>query len=343
MAKPEASGSTRRRKWWNGASRVQKVIVGAGTLAGAIAAIVGLVKLWPSSTPDQQDAGQLRSIRVTTGVPLSEFERRQAAAGSVHTGSALHVRALTTAADDGQSSEGPADTSGAESSGGLPTNSSSGEDTNRPTGGGGTSTTTSATTGTPSESASSSTSSASSSSTSPAPPEVGRISVTRIPLPPTYQRQVATQDPCKVLNECFQVAAVLVGTTKTDDGKTVTPAQAAENIVQVLAHTRTVRTESSPRPEPQGAEIHADVELDGLRGKQVELEWSIWQVGGATRLYDRWLSTHSGYELTPTTERDTGSFGFWVPLPQATGKYFVRLALKFNDTELASADSSTFA
>jgi len=95
--------------------------------------------------------------------------------------------------------------------------------------------------------------------------------------------------------------------------------------------------------EPLGAVISANIELDGLRGKHVMLYWSMWQQGGNTRLFGQWLSSYAGFKLTATTDKDTGSINFWLPLPKAHGQYFIRLELRLqNGAQLASGDSNSF-
>jgi hypothetical protein len=134
--------------------------------------------------------------------------------------------------------------------------------------------------------------------------------------------------------------------------------KAADNIAHVFANTRTVPASGSTTPgstapgstapssttlEPLGVDINANIELDGLRGKHVMLYWSMWQQGGNTRLFGQWLSTYAGFELTATTDKDTGSIDFWLPLPKAHGQYFVRLELRLKDgPQLTSEDSNVF-
>jgi hypothetical protein len=148
---------------------------------------------------------------------------------------------------------------------------------------------------------------------------------------------------CRILYA--RLPQVVNASAHDPSGQIVSPAKAADNLAHVLADTRTV---SVPKPagptsvEPLGVDVRADIELDGFREKHVMLYWSIWGQGGDSALYDKWLSRYPAYELTPTTDKDTGSVDFWIPLPKAHGQYFVRLELQLADTVLTSKDSSTF-
>jgi hypothetical protein len=140
----------------------------------------------------------------------------------------------------------------------------------------------------------------------------------------------------------------------TTEGEPVPPDVAAERIVQLLGQTRTVDTPverpdgtSGPkkpavRTEPVGVVVRADLEISGLRGQPVLLAWQVWQEGGRTRLFGRWLKDSLAYRLTPTSESDSGSVQLWVPLPKEHGRYYVRLELRYKGNPLASGDSAIF-
>jgi len=96
------------------------------------------------------------------------------------------------------------------------------------------------------------------------------------------------------------------------------------------------------RLDPLGAQVRVDVELDGFRGKSVMLYWSLIQQGTGARLYGTWLSNHLAYQLKATTDMDTGSVEFWVPLPKAPGPYFVRIEVRYESVAVASDDSTPF-
>jgi hypothetical protein len=59
-------------RWWK---RITQGILTAGALAGAIAAVVALL---PERNPDPEDNGQFTEVRVTSQVPMSEYQQRSA-------------------------------------------------------------------------------------------------------------------------------------------------------------------------------------------------------------------------------------------------------------------------
>jgi hypothetical protein len=125
-------------------------------------------------------------------------------------------------------------------------------------------------------------------------------------------------------------------------GQAVTPAVAAERIVTVLKETRTVRRRADHKVEPLGMRVGVNVEVFGLRGQPLRLSWSVLQRSGSVPLPDPWLSSTVGYRLQPSSDRDTGTLDFWVPLPKASGQYYVSLILTSNGTALTSAESKDF-
>ncbi|HEX7461825.1 MAG TPA: hypothetical protein VF317_06600, partial [Dermatophilaceae bacterium] len=86
----------------------------------------------------------------------------------------------------------------------------------------------------------------------------------------------------------------------------------------------------------------ANVELVGLRGQAVLVTWRIYQAGGTTALFGKWLGTTAAYRLVAGTDDDTTAFDLWVPLPNVPGQYTVNLSLTANGANLASEDSPPF-
>jgi hypothetical protein len=123
------------------------------------------------------------------------------------------------------------------------------------------------------------------------------------------------------------------------DGEPVDPAIAADRVLQVL---RDARRAPTAEQEPLGVVVNADLELVGLRGKPVELSWSMWQMGGDVRLHGDWLNSNLAYRLEAATDSDTVSIDLWVPLPSQPGPYFVEVDLIAKSARLASARSEPF-
>jgi hypothetical protein len=91
-----------------------------------------------------------------------------------------------------------------------------------------------------------------------------------------------------------------------------------------------------------GVVVSPDVELIGLRGKELLLSWRIWPKDSKTQLSDKWATSYPGCSLTPTTNHDTTTCDLWVPLPEPRGPYVIRFTLTAGQAILDSADSPPF-
>jgi hypothetical protein len=326
-------------RWWN---RATKVVLGAGALAGAVGAIIGL---WPA--PDPEDSAQITSVSVTAGVPISEFRQRSTELtprSAARPGDPVLPQVLLVAADGGTPSpsapgsdptQSP-DATAAPSTETKPPSAATPDPTSSPA--------------TPTPTTTDSTGNVEKLEVLPGAPLVLPSGITRVQavrLTDDVLSRVQDREPqldigCATTESgCQTVIQKLVVSASLDpDGKPVKPAVAAERVVKVLKQTRTVR--SGHKREPVGAVVTVNVDLSGLRGEPLLLSWSIWQQGGGKRLLGRWLDDNLAYRLKPTSQHDTGSVDLWVPLPKAKGHYFVRLALSDGTTRLASADSEPF-
>jgi hypothetical protein len=86
-----------------------------------------------------------------------------------------------------------------------------------------------------------------------------------------------------------------------------------------------------------GMLIKPVVELSGLKGRPVQLGWSIYAADSNRLFYSdsdpypsRLLSWRPVY--TPTSQTDTWVFEHWLPYPQVPGKIFARLELFMQDS-----------
>ena len=164
----------------------------------------------------------------------------------------------------------------------------------------------------------------------------------------------------------------LIVTTVAEDpnGAVVPPVVAANRLIGILGATRTVierpgtqsggpgtqsggpgtqsggpGTQSGgpgTQSEPLGELVNVNVELSGLRGQPVLLLWSIFQKGGQSNLFGKWLSDFVAYRLAATTNDDTGTLEMWIPLPKQPGPYFIHLTLTTSGANLASMNSGLF-
>ncbi|WP_141974675.1 hypothetical protein [Saccharothrix saharensis] len=133
-------------------------------------------------------------------------------------------------------------------------------------------------------------------------------------------------------------APMVVGNAVDPQGNPAPPRAIVDRVLKLLGDSRKVEGGH----EPVGVVVSADVELVGLRGKPVMLTWSMWQTSGESRLHGDWLNSNLAYRLEARTHRDTASVDLWVPLPHATGSYFVRVDLTSDGSRLASAESPPF-
>jgi hypothetical protein len=91
-----------------------------------------------------------------------------------------------------------------------------------------------------------------------------------------------------------------------------------------------------------GELVNVSLELTGLRNRPVFLSWSIFQKGGHTNLFGKWLNNFVAYRLEATTNDDTGTLEMWIPLPRVPGPYFIHLSLTTGGASLASMNSDLF-
>lgn len=172
--------------------------------------------------------------------------------------------------------------------------------------------------------------------------------------PTTGGSSVATSSKPRRMLEFFAIESS-VG----PDGQPVTPDVAAKRVAEMFDHIRmgaapadtpasssaqAPTTDQQPvsRKEPLGVEVDANVELSGLRGEAIWLHWSLYPAAGGTRLFGKWLGSVVTDQLIPSTDHDTGSVSFWIPLPVDPGPYVAKLELFSNGHSLASATTDPF-
>jgi hypothetical protein len=144
-------------------------------------------------------------------------------------------------------------------------------------------------------------------------------------------------DEISVPKECVPaIKWIAAGSSVTPQGKPVSPAEAAAKVVQVLKNARL------KKKEPVGVLVTANIELAGLRGKEVMVSWSMRQATGGKPVHADWMNENLVYRIVPGTARDTTSVDLWVPLPKATSSYVIAAGLTTGGSKLASAQSSPF-
>jgi hypothetical protein len=140
------------------------------------------------------------------------------------------------------------------------------------------------------------------------------------------------------------VAQIMASSVLTDASAAGKPAaKTTAERVRELKDMRTAKVKGSRKRQLVGVVVSANVEVSGLRGKEVMLSWSMWQTGGDQRVYGAWLNERLAYRLKATTDDDTASLDFWVPLPRTRGPYIIRARLAYNGDALAAGDTQPFS
>lgn len=100
---------------------------------------------------------------------------------------------------------------------------------------------------------------------------------------------------------------------------------------------------AEPKLSPLGVVVNFSAQIDGYRGKESVVRWSLFDARERTRMPQPWLRNRVALRLIPEAGSDRGSLAVWVPLPRPRGPYFVRLEL-LNDrgSRLAKADTKSF-
>ena len=126
-----------------------------------------------------------------------------------------------------------------------------------------------------------------------------------------------------------------------DHGYVAVLAAEGYRLAKVLKGTRKLST--GGRLQPIGITINFSLSLTGFRGRKVDVRWELYDARGGGHVPLDWLANQRAFWLKGQAERDTASLTFWVPLPQVTGRFFVRLGVyDDNDTRLAYADTPRF-
>jgi hypothetical protein len=351
---PEPAASRPARRWWN---RATATILTLGALAGAIGAMLALrssiLELRPApEPPDPRDVARV-SIETDSPVRLSEGQALIKAMQSQGAGSGSRqerpvlVRRLQP--DPTSQADPTGDTSPPE-----PEPSSPSSDTAPEPAPNSSDDTTASTSG--------STSSTPSTTGQPTPPDLRTGSLMEIDPPAgTQQEEVGEQlvqvmqnirarDHSHAWKDCSEdLSTCAAGPAMRSmaygpDGKPVPPEVAAERILEVFRDTRTSSEESGPS-EALGVFVTADLELIGLRGREVKLSWLMYGGGKGRnkRLHGNWLNDNLVYSLKPQSEDDTSTAAIWIPLPRSAGPFRVHLLLKVDGVLVAHKKSKSLS
>ena len=193
--------------------------------------------------------------------------------------------------------------------------------------------------------------------TTPQPPPVAPSSPPGSPGPPSGNQlpplpSVATallvlveekplHDVIELPTGGFKIKTQYVTDILTDDGN----APAGE-VRRVLTSTRLQianPTGAEPKLSPLGVVVNFSAQIDGYRGKESVVRWSLFNARERTRMPQSWLRNRVALRLIPEAGSDRGSPSVWVPLPRRRGPYFVRLELLDDrGNRLDKADTKSF-
>jgi hypothetical protein len=331
---PESAAGSSVRRWWN---RTTATILALGALATAIGAILAL-----RPAPDPEDSARFTAIQVDSPVALSEAKAR--------------LRALIPPGGSGGRRDRPAPVRRLQPDPSANTQADPTTDTSAPDP---TSSDTTASSSEPTSSTPETTGQPTSSSPGMAPsmefdPPTGfgqeefRAHVEQVmkrarernPNNPTLNCKEEDPEDCRLERTIMRTIAT--GQSKAPDGTPVEPEVAAERLVKLLRNTRRTDGGGSRAREPLGVFVTVNLDLIGLRDREVLLSWSM--VGGneAERVHGDWLNDNLAYVLKATSDRDSTFQLIWIPLPRSSGPFRVQVHLKIDGAPLASQASDPF-
>jgi hypothetical protein len=143
---------------------------------------------------------------------------------------------------------------------------------------------------------------------------------------------------------CDAILPLIAAASINAQGNRVGAQVAEDRLVELLRSTRTVFAGSggTGHREPVGVEVTFLVELEGLRGEDVYVRWSIHEAGSMHRLFGKWLATNVAYRLKVNSDDTTRTRNIWVPLPRTKGPFFVRLYVASEGDILSFYDTKRF-
>jgi hypothetical protein len=331
--------------WWRrGWALVTGAILTLGALASAISAVLGLVR----AEPDLERA-VIASVDLIPAVSLSEYERRAGSGPrSLGQGSDLAlvahaVQPFAAHAPAGLTVDSPTDTP-AETPAESPDPEPTGPETDGPT----------ESPASPSESLSQSPSESPGESPTESPSETPTGLLTE-PPEAFASAKFRYEDVVRKVGEIAprfdlpsdpggdgvrQLFSLMV-TDVDDEGEPAPPAEVARRLVRVLGETRTIPTPQG-KLDPLGVVVTANVQLEGLRGRELGVFWEVWSRDGGTQLYDRWLDQVPVSRITAQKDTDAGSLRFWVPMPKEPGDYVIDVIVREGEAILSTKKSDPF-
>lgn len=125
-----------------------------------------------------------------------------------------------------------------------------------------------------------------------------------------------------------KVAYVQIGPTGTGGEEELPPDELADRLFEALSAVEA--TEVGGKSDPRGWTVAVSLRLEGLSGVPLLLTWSL--DGGDVPV--TWSADNVAYRVVPETPDDTGSAEIWVPDLEAPGAYRVNVKL-YRESNLA--------
>jgi hypothetical protein len=151
--------------------------------------------------------------------------------------------------------------------------------------------------------------------------------------PPRACVQSPTNESCGLRSLLLQLGAS--GDISTE--------QVARQLIRVFKGTRTQASLDHPgKRELVGVMVDFDISMTGFRNKTIDVRWSLFGARGK-RVPRPWLRKQLALQLKGEADDDSGTGGFWVPIPKNQGPFFIRITV-YNDRGglIAFADTRRF-
>ena len=186
--------------------------------------------------------------------------------------------------------------------------------------------------------------------TRPPPPPPGNLGTEEgqsLPALPEGTQRLLEQVEYKPLEEVLDVPAGEVQMDYVTEILTDEKDAPRDEVRRMLTASRlgpANTTGTGPKKlSPLGVVVNFSAQIDGYRGKQSVVRWSLFDARDRTRMPQPWLRNREALRLVPEAGSDRGSLAVWVPLPRKRGPYFVRLELLSDrGARLDKADTKRF-
>jgi hypothetical protein len=97
----------------------------------------------------------------------------------------------------------------------------------------------------------------------------------------------------------------------------------AEAVARIFRETRS--RPAGDGVEPVGVTVDFDVAAVGFKGRRLDVRWTLHSASTRKRVPRPWLRNRPAMRIEPEADDERSSGSFWVPLPRARGRWFVRL------------------